>query len=450
MQTGLKLVPLRQSEDCLTVNVRAPVEAVGLPVMVWIHGGDHTDVSGSDILYRTNTLPALGCVLVTFNYRLGLFGFFAHPELADESPEGVSGNYGLLDQTAALVWVRDNISAFGGDPNRIAIFGESAGGQAVLNLMSSPAACGLFQAAIAQSPSDSGRWLLLRKPMFDFLPAEEAGQRFAESLVGAGSGQIARLRDLRGRDLNSAYKDQPHLGRHFYPCGGGCGLPELPLACFARSAEAPVPLIAGYNADEGSIFKTIFGPAGPEFEQIRMDTAELRTALARSYGDESHSERLLAAYPGLANQDAGAVAAHLGDHMFGCQVDHVTRTHAANGHPTFRYHFRALPASPTQTVGAFHGAELSYIFGFKTLLVPTREGHDALVADMANRWTSFASTREPNLGGLADWPDYDAGAPKHMVFDLPTSRVEDCPAQPGLDLMRERITHLTGLASETE
>jgi para-nitrobenzyl esterase len=387
--------------------------------------------------------------LVTFNYRLGLFGFLAHPELADESADGASGNYGLLDQTAALVWVRDNISAFGGDPNRITIFGESAGGQAVLNLMSSPPARGLFRAAIAQSPSDSGRWLLLHKPMFDFLSAEEAGQRFAESLVGAGAGQIARLRDLRALDLNAAYKDQPHLGRHFYPSAGGCGLPELPLACFARGAEAPVPLIAGYNADEGSLFKTLFGPAGPEFEQLRMDTAEFRAALARSYGSEPQAERLLTAYPGLADQDTGAVVAHLGDHMFGCHVDHVTRTHATNGHPTFRYHFRVLPASPTQTVGAYHAAELNYIFGFKTPLVPIRDGHDGLAADMASRWTSFASTGEPNLGGRADWPGYDAGAPRHMVFDLPTYGVEDCPAQPGLDLMRERIMHLTRLASQT-
>jgi para-nitrobenzyl esterase len=104
--------------------------------------------------------------------------------------------------------------------------------------------------------------------MLDFLPTEDAGQRFAESLVGLGAGQIARLRDLRALTLNSAYKDQPHLGRHFYPSGGGCGLPELPLGCFARGEEAPVPLIAGYNADEGSIFRTIFGPAGPEFEQL--------------------------------------------------------------------------------------------------------------------------------------------------------------------------------------
>ena len=131
-----------ESENCLTLNVKAPARADGLPVMVWIHGGDHTDGSGADPLYQGDALPERGCVLVTINYRLGLFGFFAHPELADESTDRVSGNYGLLDQIAALEWVRDNIAHFGGDPDRVTIFGESAGGEAVLNLMTSPRARG--------------------------------------------------------------------------------------------------------------------------------------------------------------------------------------------------------------------------------------------------------------------------------------------------------------------
>ena len=126
-------------------------------------------------MYNSPVFPERGCVLVTINYRLGLMGFFAHPDLAVESPDGVSGNYGLLDQIAALEWVRDNIEAFGGDPQRVTIFGESAGGEAVLNLMTSPRARGLFHGAIAQSPSDSGRWLHLRRPALDFTSAEDAG-----------------------------------------------------------------------------------------------------------------------------------------------------------------------------------------------------------------------------------------------------------------------------------
>ena len=149
---------------------------------------------GSEPFYHGNALPERGCVLVTINYRLGLFGFFAHPDLAAESPDRVSGNYGLLDQIAALEWVRDNIAAFGGDPTRVTIFGESAGGEAVLNLLTSPRARGLFHRAIAQSPSDRGRWLQLRRPALDFRPAEDAGVDFATLAVGSEAGQLARLR----------------------------------------------------------------------------------------------------------------------------------------------------------------------------------------------------------------------------------------------------------------
>ena len=139
LETAIKVVRSNQSEDCLTLNVRAPAEAEGLPVMVWIHGGDHTDGHGADPIYHSSdSLPQRGCVLVTINYRLGLFGFLAHPDLSAESETSTSGNYGLLDQIAALEWVRDNIESFGGDPNRVTIFGESAGGQAVLNLMTTP------------------------------------------------------------------------------------------------------------------------------------------------------------------------------------------------------------------------------------------------------------------------------------------------------------------------
>ena len=194
LTTAIKLAPTRQSEDCLTLNIRTPRHAADLPVMVWIHGGDHTDGSGAEPMYQSNVLPERGCVLVTINYRLGLFGFFAHPELSAESSDGVSGNYGLLDQIAALEWVRDNIAAFGGDSGNVTIFGESAGGEAVLNLMTAPKARGLFHRAIAQSPSDSGRWLNLNRPMLDFEPATETGQAFAVLAGAAFNHQAPRDR----------------------------------------------------------------------------------------------------------------------------------------------------------------------------------------------------------------------------------------------------------------
>ena len=445
---ALKVAPGRQSEDCLTLNVRAPAGAEGLPVMVWIHGGDHTDGSGSELFYQGNALPERGCVLVTINYRLGLFGFLAHPDLASESPDQVSGNYGLLDQIAALEWVRDNIASFGGDPGRVTIFGESAGGEAVLNLLTSPRARGLFQRAIAQSPSDSGRWLHLRRPALDFLPAEEAGSDFATLAVGPAAGQLGRLREMTPEALTEMYQAHPELGRYFYPVVDDVILPETPMSAFTDQRQASVPLMIGYNRDEGTLLAPFSHPAGAEFEAptdgTTVSPAQARAAFERSYPSPQHVDRLMAAYPGLASLDPAAVCEHLGDHMFGVHVDHATRRHSAAGHPVYRYHFRAVPASKKQTIGAFHAAEITYVFGTKFPLVPDPDDAHLLTREMGDRWFAFAATGVPDAPGRDAWPTYDAGDPQHMVFDRPRSAVQPCPAQPGLDLMRERIDWLTG------
>ena len=326
LATAIKLAPTKQSEDCLTLNIRTPSHAADLPVMVWIHGGDHTDGSGAEPMYQSNVLPERGCVLVTINYRLGLFGFFAHPELSAESPDGVSGNYGLLDQIAALEWVRDNIAAFGGDAGNVTIFGESAGGEAVLNLMTAPKARGLFHRAIAQSPSDSGRWLHLDHPMLDFEPAVDTGRAFAE-LAGAAS--IDELRQIDADTLSTLYTDNPHLGRSFYPAIDGVVLPTAPMTAFSRGEQAPVPLVIGYNADEGTLLAGFMHPAGAEFEPSadgnEVRPAEIRAAFERSYPTAEQVDRLLAAYPGLGLGDLHARIDHAGDHMFGVHVDHASR-----------------------------------------------------------------------------------------------------------------------------
>ena len=325
LATAIKLAPTKQSEDCLTLNIRTPRHATDLPVMVWIHGGDHTDGSGAEAMYQSDVLPERGCVLVTINYRLGLFGFLAHPELSAESPDGVSGNYGLLDQIAALEWVRDNIAAFGGDPGNVTIFGESAGGEAVLNLMTAPTARGLFHRAIAQSPSDSGRWLHLDRPMLDFEPAVDTGRAFAE-LAGAAS--IEELRQIDADTLSTFYTDNPHLGRSFYPVVDGVVLPTAPMTAFSRGEQAPVPLVIGYNADEGTLLAGFMHPAGAEFEApadgSAVPPAEIRAAFERSYPTVEQVDRLLAAYPGLGLGDIDARIDHAGDHMFGVHVDHAS------------------------------------------------------------------------------------------------------------------------------
>ena len=277
---GLKLATKKPSEDCLTLNVHAPAGASGLPVMVWIHGGDHTDGDGGQPMYNTPSFPERGCVLVTINYRLGLMGFFAHPDLAGESPDGVSGNYGLLDQIAALEWVRDNIEAFGGDPAQVTIFGESAGGEAVLNLMTSPRARGLFHRAIAQSPSDSARWLHLRRPALDWIPAEDAAVEFATLAVGPTAGQVTRLRTMEPDELYELYRAHPEWGRYFYPVVDDVILPSTPMSAFSDEVQASVPLLIGYNANEASLFVGLVHPAGGEFERPQTD-AEVTVADAR-------------------------------------------------------------------------------------------------------------------------------------------------------------------------
>ncbi len=446
LTTLLKVMPQKQSEDCLHLNVRAPVHGDALPVLVWIHGGDHTDGSGHEPIYEGRHLAARDAVVVTINYRLGLFGFFAHPELAEESPDGVSGNYGLLDQIAALEWVRDNIAEFGGDPDCVTVFGESAGGQAVLNLMTSPRARGLFHRAIAQSPSDSGRWLHLRRPVLDFTSAEAAGGRFADLVVGEGRGQLSRLRSISAETLTEYYREHPHLGRYFYPAVDGAVLPTTPMTAFSLGAQARVPLIVGYNADEGTLLAGVTHPVGGEFESTGRP--DIRATLIRSYGSVEEAERLLAAYPGLADGDPDAVVTHIGDHMFGVHVDHASRRHAAAGHPTYRYHYRSVPASPEQTAGAFHAAEVINVFGTSLPLVPAPAGTDELNAEMGDRWVGFARTGTPEVAGRSDWPRYDPENPVHMVFDRPTSAVEPCPAQEGLDVMRDRIDRLSGLVAD--
>ncbi len=458
LRSAIKLAKVKQSEDCLQLNVRAPAHALRLgrklPVMVWIHGGDHTDGSGTEPHYNSDALPERGAVLVTFNYRLGMFGFLAHPELAAESPDGVSGNYGLLDQIAALAWVRDNISAFGGDPDNVTIFGESAGGEAVLNLMTSPRARGLFHRAIAQSPSDSGRWLHLRRPALDFLAAEDAGVDFANAVVGSADGQVERLRSMTPEELTMHYQQHPRLGRHFYPAVDGVILPTAPMSAFSAQQQASVPLMIGYNSDEATLFADFMHPSGGEFYRDHTDSkvghpitpvsvADAWAAFAMSYPSSGHVDRLMAAYPGLATLDRTAVARHGGDHMFGVHVDHAARQHAAGGHPVYRYYFTATPPSKKQTAGAFHAAEIFYVFDTRFPLVPQADDAHLTIRDMGDRWFAFAATGVPDSPGRETWPAYDPGDPRHMVFGRPKSGVAIVAPSPGLDLMRERIEWLT-------
>jgi para-nitrobenzyl esterase len=202
----------------------------------------------------------------------------------------------------------------------------------------------------------------------------------------------------------------------------------------------------GYNADEGTLLAGFMHPAGAEFEppadgtDIPVD--EIRPAFERSYPTSEHVDRLFAAYPGLESGQTQARIDHAGDHMFGVHVDHASRCHAEQGHPTYRYHFRAVPASPKQTAGAFHAAEVLYVFDTSFPLVPAADDAHLLAREMGDRWFAFAATGSPDSPGRVAWPRYEPDEAFQMAFDRPLSDVAPCPPQTGLDIMRERIDWL--------
>jgi para-nitrobenzyl esterase len=235
------------------------------------------------------------------------------------------------------------------------------------------------------------------------------------------------------------------------------------MSAFTAGRQAAVPLMIGYNADEGTLITELMNPAGAEFEPPAppgMETVpkappptpdSLRTTLERSYPSSQHVDRLLASYPGLASLDRQAIIDHIGDHMFGVHVDHASRRHAELGHPVHRYHFRSVPASKNQTIGAFHAAEIFYVFDTAFPMIPEPKDAHLLKRDMGDRWFAFAATGTPDSPGREPWPRYDPTDPHHMVFDRPTSSVQPCQPQPGLDVMRERISWLTEqLASDNQ
>ena len=420
----------RQSEDCLTLAVRTPsVDPQSkLPVMVWFHGGDHQDGAGSEPYYASNALAELGVVSVAINYRLGLMGYYAHPELMAESARGVAGNYGTLDQIAALEWVRDNIAAFGGDPDNVTIFGESAGGESVVHMMTSPLATGLFHRAIAQSAANARQMLRLDEPFEDQDPATQTSLAFADALAIRGPDQLSRLRELSADALMALVRSAPRLGDH-YPCIDGHVLPESPLAAFAGGRQAGVPLIVGTNADEGSIIQPTLGATMIDFRYRPEPEGALQPEMIAAFGDDL--DRLVGVYPGLDRGESAARVEFCGDHMFGGRAYWYARHHHAHGHPTWLYLFARTPPSAKQTAGAFHAAELPFVHGSSVPILPLTADDKQLGATMRDYWTSLARSGDPNAGGRAavPWPRFDDAAPAWMRFDHdlrsePVDRVE--------------------------
>jgi para-nitrobenzyl esterase len=396
------------SEDCLYLNVWTPAVSASakLPVMVWIFGGAYTEGSGSSPHDQGDRLAAKGVVVVTFNYRLGSLGFLAHPELTAESSHHASGNYALTDAVAALEWVQRNIAAFGGDPRKVTIFGESAGAAISAALVGAPLGAGLFQRAI----SESGTWMGLNMgPMRSRQSAEEQTMKVATQI---GAPDLAALRALSAEDASNKLPKQGMII-------DGWVVPEDLTRTFAAGHQNAVDVLVGSNRDEGS-FAAGFGP--PMTAQRWKDTAQQR------WGDLA--ELGLAAYP-VAN-DAEAAAASTG--VFSDNMGWMMRVfgawqHAIGRH-AFVYHFVHEPpyAPGTRNLGVCHTCEMVYVFDnlgaarqYPDASAPElalASATDAKVAEITTSyWVNFAKTGDPNGAGLPRWPPLEDVA-KGPVLDL--------------------------------
>ena len=389
----------RMEEDCLYLNVwsgAAPGDAV--PVLVWIHGGGLFVGDGSVVAYDGTALASRGAVVVTINYRLGALGYLAHPLLREASANEASGNYGLLDQVAALQWVQRNIAAFGGDPGRVTVFGESAGSWSVNYLMATPLARGLFAGAIGQS---GGAFAPQAGPVPREV-AESAGEQFAAAALGDDAEvSLDALRALPPADVVAAGTTPVLLNID------GWVLPASVHEIFASGAQHDVPVIVGSNADEGTALARLVG--GPELGSV----AEYEEWARNEY--DVFADQFLAAYPAATDADVGArMIDSAGDARFVWEMRTWARMMETVTSPAYLYFFtRVPPAADAARYGAYHTAEIPYVFGNlgggSRFWFANRDYDDTdrqLSEVMASYWLNFAATGNPNGAGLPEWPAY--------------------------------------------
>ena len=401
LSTLMPVAPDTLAEDCLTLNVWTPDTrpGPGLPVMVWIHGGGFTQGSGNSPLWNGSVMPKRGVVLVTINYRLAMFGFLAHPGLT--RPGDPVGNYGLLDAVAALRWVQRNIAAFGGDPDRVTIFGESAGADAVNYLMVLPAARGLFHAAISQSSSVGMAPAPRLRERAGFNPsAQEMATRFIGRVGLPDATDLAvALREVPAERLLAVMSDR----ERFSPVVDGVTLPDQVGLLFAAGAQQKVPYITGGNSWEASLGRAIGGGFSP--------------AIATRLVPEVDKARL---YPGLAGDTLDDAV--FGDLVILSQTRYLAGQMRQAGAPTYVY-FLSYVASARRDhqPGAAHADDIPFVMGTldrdPRLTTVSRQDR-AVSALMTDYWVQFAKTGNPNQPGLPSWPVWERDTAFTPVLEI--------------------------------
>jgi para-nitrobenzyl esterase len=424
----------KMSEDCLYLNVWTGAKAAGSkvsdkrPVMLWIYGGGYTSGSGSQPMYDGEALAQKGAVVVTFNYRLGAFGFFAHPELTKESDRRGAANFGVMDAIAALQWVQQNIARFGGDPKRVTIFGESAGAGMVANLMTIPSAKGLFVRAIGESSAWSTARIALLSTLAD---AELAGVKLAD---GVGAKSLAELRAKPAEEILKA-------GRGLGPVVDGWLIPEEPGKVFAAGKQIDVPVLTGSNRDES------FGgnpKSAAEFvEQARTRFGELGDAYLKLYPADSDEQARESAF--YSGRDEMAFVMRNWARLTAGQSSTSGKSKA------FVYYFTEQPPRLANARGPFapgphgsatHVSEILYAFGHldgsRTWTDSDRQVADA----MSSHWVNFARSGDPNGKGLNQWPVYDGKNQSVMVFGNPPEGAQS-PSEAQLAFFQSYFDKLT-------
>ncbi|MCW8195291.1 carboxylesterase family protein [Proteobacteria bacterium 005FR1] len=399
------------SEDCLYLNVWTPANlddgksAEKLPVMVWIHGGALTRGGGSVDVYDGSNLTRKGVVVVTINYRLGPLGYFSHPELTAESPHKASGNQGTTDQIQALKWVQENIAAFGGDPDQVTIFGESAGSWSVNHLVASPLAKDLFHGAIGQSGAVLSPMPQLKTDVAGQASAESMGKQFAAEALGSKKAGLAALRALPAHAIMAVAEAS---GFRTQGIVDGWVFPDQIYNIMAEGKQNPVPVIVGFNSDEG----TTLGAAA----RLPASKEAYIKGVKQRYG--GYADEYLQLYP--ADDLRQSTLDAFRDSFVSWSMPTWAMMTANVDQPAWLYYFSHRPSGPMkEKLGAYHAAEIQYVFDNYREDIP----HEQEMAEiMSDYWVAFAKTGNPNEADRPEWKPYTRENRHYVEFNTETKK----------------------------